>query len=243
MSSAQQEINLYVCNIFLTTVVMMNTYTRPDEIASSRSSRANRLKRLRKMTNQSRKSFSNLYGISQGTLQNWETARFGGLTEKGAHIILQALQKEGIHCNFEWLMYGAGHGPSFDRLLNKEQEAIKPKKVLVSSIDEDLKTFQRLNHDTIHMYVPDDSMEPYYSEGELVAGIIHRKHLEECLGHICIIKTIEHPLQVRLIRPTEVSNRYHLIALNPLSQTNHPPIFHASIDYCAPILWTRKQPI
>ena len=178
MSAAQQEINLYVCNIFLTTVVMMNTYTRPDEIASSRSSRANRLKRLRKMTNQSRKSFSNLYGISQGTLQNWETARFGGLTEKGAHIILQALQKEGIHCNFEWLMYGAGHGPSFDRLLNKEQEAIKPKKVLVSSIDEDLKTFQRLNHDTIHMYIPDDSMEPYYSEGELVAGITHRKQFD-----------------------------------------------------------------
>ena len=55
-----------------------------EETQSSRSARAKRLKRLRKITTLSRKLFSEKYGISPGTLQNWETARFGGLTEKGA---------------------------------------------------------------------------------------------------------------------------------------------------------------
>ena len=61
---------------------------------SLQKSRANRLKRLRRMTGMSRKDFSTRYHISQGTLQNWETGRFGGLTEKGARVILRAFRQE-----------------------------------------------------------------------------------------------------------------------------------------------------
>lgn len=78
---------------------------------NSRESRAKRLRRLRRLTKKSRKDFAVTYKISQGTLQNWETARFGGLTEKGANLVLNALKKEHIYCTFEWLMYGAGIGP------------------------------------------------------------------------------------------------------------------------------------
>ena len=46
--------------------------------------RARRLHILREMTGLSRDKFQQRYGIARGTLQNWESARFGGLTVAGA---------------------------------------------------------------------------------------------------------------------------------------------------------------
>jgi DNA-binding transcriptional regulator YiaG len=218
----------------------MSTFSRPDDVVSSRSSRANRLKRLRKMTRKSRKAFSELYGISQGTLQNWETARFGGLTEKGAHIILKALKNEGIHCNFEWLMYGAGTGPNIGALLVPNDAPSKRTKT--TSIDDDLNVFKQLNENTIHMYVNDDTMTPYYSKGELVAGIIHKAEaIAQCIGHICIVKPIEWPQQIKLVRKSSKENAYHLIALNPLTLDRHANLHDVELEFCAPITWVRKE--
>ena len=44
------------------------------------------------MTHYSREAFAEKYQISQGTLQNWETARFGGLTEKGGALYDQDIE-------------------------------------------------------------------------------------------------------------------------------------------------------
>ena len=134
---------------------------RPDDIVSSSISRAKRLKRLRKMTGLSRKAFSIKYNISQGTLQNWETARFGGLTEKGAKIILKSLREEGIHCNFEWLMYGAGQSPSIlGKLYTEFNPLSEPKtKMKKSMIPDELAMFFQLHPDAISICIEDDAME------------------------------------------------------------------------------------
>ena len=95
---------------------------------SSKEMRAQRLKRLRKTSGLSRKDFSKKYNISPGTLQNWETARFGGLTEKGANLIISALKCEKIFCTFEWLMYQSGSGTKFDHIEHQIQVKGKDKK-------------------------------------------------------------------------------------------------------------------
>ena len=46
--------------------------------------RAKRLIMLREMSELSRNTLYKRYNIATGTLQNWENARFGGLSEKGA---------------------------------------------------------------------------------------------------------------------------------------------------------------
>lgn len=218
----------------------MSTYSRPDEVVSSRSSRANRLKRLRKMTGKSRKAFSELYGISQGTLQNWETARFGGLTEKGAKIVLNALKSEGILCNFEWLMYGAGPNPNIGSMLNQTKNT--PKRTKITTINEDLDIFCKLHAETVHMFVNDDTMEPYYSPSELVAGISHKgNNIDQCVGHICIVKPINHPQQIKLLRKGKTINCYNCIALNPISIDQNANLFEVELEYCAPIIWIRKK--
>ena len=75
--------------------------------------RAKRLKSLREMTGLSRNDFHKRYGIPRGTLQNWESARFGGLTLKGARNIVIAFNAEGIKCDMDWLLHGTGPSPRF----------------------------------------------------------------------------------------------------------------------------------
>ncbi len=78
---------------------------------SSPKARGKRLKFVRKLAGLSRKQLEKKYGISANTVQSWEVAKKGGLTERGAHRILAVIQKEGINCSIEWLLYGTGAPP------------------------------------------------------------------------------------------------------------------------------------
>jgi len=75
--------------------------------------RAVRLKCLREMTGLSRDLINKRYKIARGTLQNWESARFGGLTRKGAIIVVDAMNAEGVRVTLEWLLDGLGEKPKF----------------------------------------------------------------------------------------------------------------------------------
>ena len=75
--------------------------------------RAKRLRKLRAMAGLTRKAMTEKYQIPPGTLQNWEMPRFGGLSERGAHQVIQALTLEGVYARFEWLMMGVGNAPMF----------------------------------------------------------------------------------------------------------------------------------
>lgn len=208
---------------------------------SSKEMRAQRLKRLRKTSGLSRKDFSKKYNISPGTLQNWETARFGGLTEKGANLIISALKCEKIFCTFEWLMYQSGSGPKFDHI--EPQIQVKGKEKKASSANEDLKVFQKLNPNTLHLQIDDDSMAPHFTRKHLIAGTRKSyKQLNAFWGHVCLVKTAcLDKLVLRLIKPYK-SNKdlFYLIHLNPLedSITNLNQLY--TIDYFAPVEWIRK---
>ena len=208
---------------------------------ASKEMRAQRLKRLRKTTGLSRKDFSKKYNISPGTLQNWETARFGGLTEKGATLIISALKCEQIFCTFEWLMYQSGIGPNFE---NVEPSNLKEtKKHKLSTPQEDLIVFERLNQNAIHLKIDDNTMLPHFKPKQLVAGTKKtNKQITHYNGHICIVKPTcldQHVVRVIKTHPSE-KNLYNLIHLNPLasSVTNLNKLY--MIEYFAPIEWIRN---
>ena len=74
--------------------------------------RGRRLKLLRSMTGLPRKALEQKYHISASTIQSWEDAKAGGLTEKGAKRVIQVFHKEGIQCSLNWLLHGLGHAGS-----------------------------------------------------------------------------------------------------------------------------------
>ena len=73
--------------------------------------RALRLRSLRAMCKCSRAEMASQHGIPVSTLQNWETPRYGGMTDSGARRVIAVFRKMGLHVAFEWLMHGVGDGP------------------------------------------------------------------------------------------------------------------------------------
>src|ERR1700732_705203 len=88
---------------------MNNNHAEQVEV---RKGRGNRARALRHSLRFSRRKFCERYGIAQATLQNWEDARYGGLSENGAHTLIRAYKNEGIDVAIEWLWYGIGNPPS-----------------------------------------------------------------------------------------------------------------------------------
>lgn len=82
-----------------------------DDLRSSRTARGLRLKSIRQSLRLSRRAFSEKFGVSVYTLQNWEVNKNHGLTEVRARQLVHIFKEAGIHCNYEWLMYGTGDAP------------------------------------------------------------------------------------------------------------------------------------
>ena len=216
---------------------------------NSKDARAKRLKRLRKLTKKSRKSFAETYKISQGTLQNWETARFGGLTEKGAKLILEALKQENIHCTFNWLMYGAGAGPQKSLPTNMADlsgaEAItgtKKQKINPAAINIEHEAFLASHLNPITHKVVDETMMPFFSSGELVGGeAVESNNQSALLNKICIVKVEGMDTMVRRVRQGSEPNKFNLIITNTEDSSTNPVIYNATITQAAPIIWSRKK--
>jgi hypothetical protein len=73
--------------------------------------RALRLRSLRAMCKCTRTEMANQHGIPVATLQNWETPRYGGVTDAGARRVITVFRKLGVHVSYDWLMQGVGDGP------------------------------------------------------------------------------------------------------------------------------------
>lgn len=215
---------------------------------SSRQARAKRLKRLRKITTLSRKVFSDKYGISPGTLQNWETARFGGLTEKGARAMLGFLIQENIHCSFEWLMYGAGAGPVIDMESGEKpaqaKAGAKSHKTIPyhTALKRELEKFYQLHENATHITVMDDAMAPQFMMGETIAGIkLLPSEYGQAIDQACIVDTVEYGQLLRLIRPHSQTGSYCLISTNPNTPADKMVLTQVTINSMAPIIWKRRQ--
>ena len=204
--------------------------------------RAERLKKLRKMTHLSRKAFSNKHSISQGTLQNWETARFGGLTEKGAHIMIESLRMENLYCSFEWLMYGVGNSPIIDSEAIKLPIAKPSTHNQTDIIKEELKLFTSQKQQTKHFYVTDDAMTPLYMPGTTLAGKTRLgKDICSVVNKVCIVETSNHTTLLRYIRKGTEHNRFDLISLNNKTRVEQAFILNTELVSATPISWVRTE--
>lgn len=213
------------------------------DIASSRISRAKRLKKIRKMTGLSRSAFSQKHGISKGTLQNWETARFGGLTEKGAKACLQAFKQDGVIINFEWLMYGVGAGP---RLLSTpsqsdETTVFNTPEQAQKALQKELREFQRLQTaETLTYQVEDNHMAPVFSPGQMLAGKKREgQDLQACVGKHCIIETQSGKVVLRKVYAGSKPGLFHLACLTMDSHERRPIAYDIALASAAPVIWVR----
>lgn len=225
-----------------------------NNIQASSEARGKRVEILRGITRLSRRGFRERYGIAQGSLQNWEDARGGGLTEKGARKLIKVIKMDGILCNFEWLMYGVGQPPLITGATgcipapeensavkkNSENIEIKSEQDLIAT--ELLAFHQNYPKTAVDFVVADDGMEPRFVKGEFVAGC--RRHgniIEKFVGLDCIVQTNKGDVLLRTIKKVEPNGHFTLACLNPSTSVEKPILYDVELLTAAPIIWARRK--
>jgi DNA-binding transcriptional regulator YiaG len=230
-----------------------STRIEPTDIKATPAARGKRVETVRRMTRLSRRAFRERYGLSASSLQNWEDAKSGGLTDKGARKIIALVKPDGIICSFEWLMYGVGPSPQIvsDTFYSTENTKPHQKTVAISEdvqatmIIQELLAFHQDYPETgFDFIVPDDSMEPRFIKGEYVAGCRrHGKEIEKLIGLDCIVQTSAGDVLLRTIKKIGLDGRYTLACSNPNTTVEKPILYDVELLIAAPVIWTRRKDI
>ncbi len=217
--------------------------------SSNPEARALRLRRVRSLANLDRKQMCDDGTINFNTLKGWENAKYGGLPPDGALKVIKRILKEGVICTTEWLLHGKGTPPNiiqknfinFDEKSTGNYENFNEN---IEDIKEELYIFQKYYLDISHYEVIDDSMEPLYLHGDIVAGKnYYGEHISNLIGKHCIIKLIDGSILLRYIRERIENSKYTIICLNILTKIKEPIIYEADIISAAPIIRHYKKNI
>lgn len=208
--------------------------------------RGERLKLLRtELLRLSRNNVAERYDIPAGTIQNWEDARHGGLTEKGARRFIEVLKAQGISCKLEWLLYGIGYPP--EQLSHRQYRVGSQKTVAANQAKElddiakELILFYEHHSNAVDLIVSDDAMLPRFLQGDHLAGKRYfNEDINRLLGQVCIIQTQAGIVTVRQLMSGNNQGHYDLVSLNRESTLDELDIFDVRIFSAAPVLWIRR---
>lgn len=174
--------------------------------------RAARLRRLRNMANLNRNDMCNSDSLNINTYKGWEIARYGGLPVNAAAKVIKRLSKAGVICAKEWLLMGVGPEPY---VLPQPRFTSNPPLIPDESIISEIAAFSSLFSDTIYTKITDDSMLPFYSPNDYVAGIkVQLKDIEPLLNTNCIVLTDSGELLVRYLKSGSQKGLYTLYPSN-----------------------------
>ena len=213
---------------------------------SSPQARGKRLKIVRQMAGLSRKCLEQKYGISSSTIHSWETAeKGGGLVERHMPRIIPILQKEGIFCSCDWLLYGIGSSPQLTANIpdSKEDKLISQELSEEKNIILELLTFRSLNNNTVDFIVTDNGMAPQFYPGDYVAGCRRKgENIANLLGRkIVLSKPESNQIFLRRLKPGSFDLAYTLICTNVNTSVCIPTVYDQHLLSAAPVLWHRRH--
>lgn len=217
---------------------------------SNADARGKRLKSLRMMTGLSRKALEEQYSISASTIQSWEDAKAGGLTEKGAKRVITVFKREGIRCSIDWLLFGIGFPPQLSNKLFDESDDGEGEggNVAIETPSEDraivneLLVFRQNNPDAVEYIVADDGMGPIYGAGDYIAGKRRlSSQIESVIGMDCIIETQENEIMFRRLKRGSKQGTYTLVATNIDTTVAKPVLYDRELLSAAPVIWHRRK--
>jgi len=183
-------------------------------------------------------------GLSVNTLRYWER-RNSNLTVNSARKLVVAFEKFGIRCDRDWLIHGIGAPPQKIPKLGFTAESNATLKLsLEKTLDEDFailketEAFQILHPHAIFFINIDETMEPKYLRGEILAGIAYRTQdiAQMCLGKVCIVQTEDKRKLLRKVTPGSQKNTFSMTVTNPNFVKEN---FESHLEFAAPVLWQR----
>ncbi len=224
----------------------MGKYTQPNDV-TSKNACGQRLKALRALTGDdehkplSRAAIERKYQLSASTLRHWEDA--GGLTEKGARIVIDIYQRENITCSISWLLTGKGT-PPYRRAVSHSAEVLRNVTDTLVSIPQESAHFKSFYPEAIVFEVKDDAMAPMYYPGDTVGGVRHYfKDIPYLIGKDCLTETKDGKIWLRRLQRCTIPGHYNLYALNPDTKIERPTLYNVEVVTCAPVMrvWRGKK--
>jgi len=205
----------------------------------SKELKGERLREALELTGLPLLTFVKKYGLSYSTIRHWVSGR-QGLTEQGALNILQVLRNEYIDCSLDWLLYGKGTPPH--RIdMNIEVKTRENPENANLTIQDEINDFKKRHLEAAIYEITDDSMQPFYKPGDIVAGIWHYgTDIAKLIGKHCIAEVKDHGTVCRNLAPSSIPLHYNLYALNPNTRLVRPHLYDQLVVACAPVIWIRR---
>lgn len=221
-------------------------------IEKTLTSPGDRLRRARVLAGlTTRREFEKKYHISANTLQGWEQGK-NPLSEKGAKRVVEAFNHEGLLCTPEWLLYGTGMPPRPYEMLRVGVNA--PAIDLSSDIDqlnlreeesiyEETQIFKDQYPGSIVICITDDSMLPYYKEGDYIGGVqVINTDFPKFINQLCILELENNLILPRLLQKgSRDDDLYTASCINPSSKASPLNLIDVKIISAAPIIWHRRK--
>lgn len=178
--------------------------------------------------------------ISDGTLLNWEYARYGGLSMKGAYALQEIFKKEGIlNCSVEWLLHGIGETPTLMPIFYPKDFSNTFTESEDEKINKEINLFYLHHPNAIHTIIEDNLMHPYFGPGDYVAGVkCSLNSMENAFHQSCIIQTYD---DAYLVRKIYSLNKKGQFLLKTNKSNNTESMNSIKILSIAPIIWIRRK--
>lgn len=211
-----------------------------------------RLRRARVLAGlTTRREFEKKHHISANTLQGWEQGK-NPLSEKGAKRVVEAFNREGLICTPEWLLHGTGMPPRPYEMLRVGVNS--PEVDLNSDIDKlnlreeesiykETQLFKEQYPGAIVIAVSDDSMLPYFKEGDYVGGVqVAANDIEKFINELCILELESNLILPRLLQHgSREGHLYTASCMNPTCKTAPLNLIDVKVICAAPIVWHRRK--
>lgn len=151
--------------------------------------RGQRLRAVREALRLSRAALAEGCEVSASTVQSWEGARFGGLTESGATLLCRYFNSLGFKLSLEWLFFGLGDNPLEIKSDIVATQAWQQPSSAREVILKELRLFQMHTPNAIDLIVPDNLLAPFIKKGDFVAGKrLFGDEIKQAVGEIAIVQ-------------------------------------------------------
>lgn len=202
--------------------------------------RGKRIKLIRHMLQMRTFEFADFINAGDSTVRYWEAGKGTGLTERGALKIIGALEASNLNCSIEWLLEGKDTPPSFKKedIVSTKARSPEVAQNAVINIQDEVDLFRETYDNATVLKITDDAMAPYYNLGDYIGGIWVAGHqLNEMIGQICVIQTLDGRTLLRKINAHLEGKNYQLSCINPT--TSMPLVIEVEVLTVAPIkrLW------
>jgi hypothetical protein len=162
--------------------------------------------------------FAHKHKIGYSTLKSWENGKGNGLSNKGARLIVDAMRKEGVLCDLQWLLHGKGRSPTFIPIGQGSTGLTTFSTPSSTSPEEEIRLFQILHPNAMVITIKDDKMEPVFSVGDIVGGsCLDPINFDLAQGKFCIVETQELGILCRQIQASDQAGLFNLFCIHPSS--------------------------